>query len=287
MTDKKKRGRFKVLPGQRGRPTKLTDLDDHLKMITAEPRNLIFQTIAAVSEYERLTPFLLHLNRLADADVIAITQLCDQWGQLANVFEIALDDGFFVCDASPSWSETVAPEVAIAHRLAESFLTSCIKFGMTPLSRAADGSEAIPKEFSRRTFKDPTFHRDELFDPWTPESVDPPEWLSERSRQIYFALRESLSNVRIFCPLDVAPLSVMVCLFDLRQRVLAEMSGFTVEHHKSAAIKEHPGTRAIATIDLSLDKYQRHFALNPAARKRFKNQTEDNKVALKIYLGSA
>jgi phage terminase small subunit len=292
MTNSKdlpKRGRFRLTPGQRGRPPGLVDVDKTFRAITEEPKNLEFRDTEASAEYARIAKWLLKYKRLSGLDVIPIHQLCEQWAMIANLLKIVLPEHYnTVCD-TPKWDEGISPEVEILKRLAPTFLTSCIKFGMTPYTRQLDGSRCIPEEFRaepRRNSK--KLNLTEAFEQdWTEHDLRCPEWFPHAAMLDFVELRRLMSDLKMFTPLDVSPLLVTVGLFHVRQKMLKDASGFTIEHKDWGHLKPHPVTTMLAQYDQILDKYQLHFAMNPQARKKFNSQTDSSTVRLKIYLGAS
>ena len=286
------------LKGKPGRPRKPVDIPDYLTVPTSVPNYNLLSTDYARDEWRRVTPYLEILGKVAEIDKLALCQYCEQWSIYQTAMEVTKNPHFDLFPSNSQWEEAVAPEVDIETQLAACILPSAIKFGMTPLSRVArKGDKAIPPELMELgnaatgslqiRSRDRTIAADAI-GPWNAKDVEPPEWMTELAFNEFLELRELLVRHKLFTPLDFVPLSILCSLFEIRKRMLEQMSGLLTSHKKTFELKAHPVIKQCRAIDDVLNSYQPHFAIGPKSRYQFRSQHEEAKsVKLAIYLGGA
>jgi len=248
-------------------PTKLPDL-----RLTGE----------AYKEYQRIGYYLLQIDRVTELDRQSLVHYCVQWAHFVTVYR-ELKDQDLAQDG---------PTNIVAHPLLRPLLKSAAAvvrvacdYGLTARTRDLESSHGNRKSRALKKLegnlrKVGTHHLEsptEMCLPdWKPADVAPPVWVSDRARDEYNRLKDTLVLADMFCPLDQVPVTITCCMFDLYCRAYEELDSLMIPvfNAKGVEVKEieHPLHKVMTDIADTLTYLWKDYGQTPRFRKVFSGE---------------
>lgn len=249
----------------------------------------------AHDEWDRISPYLTELDRVAVIDRQALTAYCLEWAYIAQIYieELHSDDNLCIDDFVQLKAN---PTIYAFVNRAKAIFTLCLKFGLTARSRYLDSSihgnslnwaikklEGNKKKIAQGKVRDSIIPMLPAFEP---SDMQAPLWFKGSAKAEYDRLRDSLLNLDLFTPIDYVPLCVAAMLGDLYIRCAGQIDSMTVPVYdkkgNERGVAAHPMHQAQRWVHEAQLKYWQDYGLTPRDRKVLTGQ--DQKERKKIPL---
>lgn len=240
----------------------------------------------AEKEYRRISPFLEALDRVAAIDRQALVVYCTQWATFSNLMEsdLASESSYLSCEGRNS--EIPNPLLAPLIRSGMAVIRTAGSFGMTARTRDLESDHGNRKSSTlKKLMGNQRKVAESKVGPktiipmvvdWTEQDVAPPTWMSPRASQEYRDLGEELEKLDLFTPLDVTPLVISCCYYDLYLRAGEQMVLPTVPvTNKEGAVvyeKENPLLKIQTDLFESMRAIWKDYGQTPRCRKVFNGE---------------
>lgn len=239
-------------------------------------------------EWDRLEPFLVGLNRVAEIDAEPLFAYCTYWGRFASLMAKHFTDEDALLTADGPTCEVIHPLLPELIGYAREMMAVASEFGLTARSRDLDGDDPrkIPsavKRFygNRRKVAESKLPESiiPLLPDWDDRDLEPPMWMNARAAATYRTLGDQLRNLDLFTPIDKIHICTLACLSDLFKRADEQLKNdFTPvwskrenEDGEFAVMyeKAHPLHKAIKELGKIAREYWTAYGMTPRARKIF------------------
>jgi phage terminase small subunit len=254
----------------------------------------------AKQEWNRIGKYLVGLDRVAAVDRQGLTAYCTQWGCFSRIMKTELAESHVQLFTDGPSCDIPHPLIPPLVRSAKAAIKLAGQFGLTARTRDLESDHGNRKASAlkklmgnqRKVAESKVGPRTiiPMVLDWTPEEMLPPFWVNNRVSQEYKLLGEQLENMDLFTPLDVVPLTIACCLFDLYLRAGEQMQSLYTsvfdKHDNETYQKEHPLLRVQLEIHDTLQAVWKDYGQTPRYRKVFNGErkTERKEVPL-IFKG--
>ena len=248
----------------------------------------------ASREWDRISKYLLPMNRVSHLDQQALTEYCLLWEQIIELRKgiEAEEDKLSVYGSKYMVEQPLLKPLLQA---SESLLFIVISFGLTPKSRdlVQVSNNLKPTELKRlmgnpgkRPLTESIIH---MVD-WDAADVSVPEWLTSRAQSHFFAMQTALTRSNMFTPLDIAILAVTCMVHDLfllacEQRTTL-WTEVTDKDGEVTEMKAHPIMATSSTLSRIGDRLRRQFGMAPKYRKILSGQELQEKKHVPLRFGA-
>lgn len=298
------KGRFALTDQQKpGRPPNpIEDRDWKIAQteMPARPEGLIGD---AAEEWHRIERYLVALDRVSSVDRQALSVYCTQWASFARIMKTSLADESTKLYAEGPTCEVPHPLISPLIRYAKAVVKVAGQFGMTARTRDLESDHGNRKAsaLKRLLGNQRKIAEDKLADSivpmlpnWTDGDMAPPLWLSARAYEEFERLGSQLTGMDLFTPLDLTPLVVVSCLFDLYMRAgeqmkdpLTYVTRWDKENEEEEVFeKEHPLHKIQSDLHETMQAIWKDYGQTPRYRKVFNGErrTEEREVPM-IFKG--
>jgi P27 family predicted phage terminase small subunit len=242
----------------------------------------------ALTEWKRLEPFLVGLNRVAEIDAEPLYAYCTYWGRFASLMANHFADESASLTADGPTCEVIHPLLPELIGYAREMMSIAAEFGLTARSRDLDGNDprkipAAVKRFygNRRKVADSKLPDSviPMLPDWDERDLEPPMWINARAATIYRSLGSQLRNLDLFTPIDKIHICTLACLGDLFRRANEQLKNdfvpvFSKRENEDGELsvmyeKAHPLHKAIKELGKIAKEYWTAYGMSPRARKIF------------------
>lgn len=251
--------------------------------MTSTPETLTVPGVSALGdrEWNRLAPYMLALKRLQGEDSMAFVRYCTEMGKFLQIIRDGL--GSEQVDLAQPGKSRIKPHYLLKPLLdaASQVLDLSIRFGLTPNARHLEGGHGNRKDWftknlegNRRkvaigAMKDPSVLPVDAIDL---RDLEPLVRLNTFAQDQYDLAGTRLQRTSEFTPLDVGPLTVAACLYELYCRA-ERQRGDDIEteimNHKSEVdeITHHPLLDVTFKLSGAMSKVCAEYGMTPLDRR--------------------
>lgn len=295
------KGRFALKPAQRpGRPPSPVE-DNNWKLAPTAMPNMAGLDHIAAEEAGRLTRYLVALDRVAAIDRQSLAVYCTQWSLFCRLMrdEFAPENRLLSGDGPTC--EVAHPLIAPLLRSSKSIIRLAGLFGMTARTRDLESTNGNRKASAlkklmgnQRKVAEGRLEQGVIL-PMLPDfgrgDLVAPLWMNQRARHEFERLGEELEKLDLFTPLDLAPLVVVSCLFDLYLRAGDQLRDLTTvvmnSKGEDAGYKEHPLLKAQFEIAEIMHAIWKDYGQTPRYRKVFNGERKVEKKEIPLVFKGA
>lgn len=296
------KGRFALTAGQsaRGRPA-TPEEDKNWKIAPTEMPELV-QGLGreARKEWNRIERYLIALDRVSAIDRQAMTAYCTQWGKFARIMKEELAD-----ESTPLYGDgptclVIHPLIPPLARSAKAIIKLAGQFGMTARTRDLESDHGNRKASALKRLMGNQRKIAEgkvpqsvipILPTWTEFDMAPPFWMSDRAVMEFEELGKQLGAIDLFTPLDLVPICVVCCLFDLYLRAGEQMGGLytyvTDKEGEEQYVKEHPLLRVQTELHDVMQFIWKDYGQTPRYRKIFNGERKADKKEIPLVFKGA
>lgn len=250
----------------------------------------------ARDEWDRITPFLKALDRIAHVDRQTITSYCIEWSTFVRLMKHFNNPDAPLSAEGPR-CDVIHPIFPPLIRAAEATIKLASQFGMTARSRYLEHDRPVKPdvikilEGNRRKIAEGKLNRPSipmLLD-FSNTDMRPPEWLNHRAREEYDSLGRALDLLDLFTPLDVTSIAINACLFDLYLRAYEQVITDKIPVFNALGVptleKENPLYRVAHDCRTILMRFWKEYGQTPRFRKVFDGERKVEKEVPLVFRG--
>ncbi len=250
----------------------------------------------ARQEWNRIGKYLVGLDRVAAVDRQALTAYCTQWSRFAGIMKNDLASSLATLSVDGPRCEIVHPLVPPLVRSAKITIKLAGQFGLTARTRDLESDHGNRKASALKKLMGnqrkvaegkvgPRTVIPMLLD-WTPEEMLPPFWVNSRVAAEFDLLGGQLTTLDLFTPLDVVPITIACCLFDLYLRAGEQMvdlyTSVIGKDGEESYQKEHPLHKVQSEIHDTLQAVWKDYGQTPRFRKVFNGERKTDRKEVPI-----
>ena len=266
-----------------GRPPKPIE-DNNWKLAKTQMPNPPELAGEAGDEWQRISRYLVALDRVAAIDRMALSSYCIEWSKFCRLMRNLSDEDEYLYNDGPS-CEVLHPLIPPTLRSAREVIRLAGLFGMTARTRDLESDHGNRKASALKRLmgnqrKIAIGKTGVSVLPMLPDFGDqdlrPPVWLNAKANEEYYELGEQLKQLDLFTPLDRAPITIAACMFELYIRAVSQISDLTTsvvnKQGTVVSFKEHPLLRGSNEILEALHVVWKDYAQTPRYRKVFNGE---------------
>lgn len=289
------KGRIAIKPAQRpGRPPSPVE-DDNWKIAPTAMPNMAGMDPVAAEEAGRISRYLIALDRVAAIDRQALVTYCTQWSQFCRIMRDEFAPPNRLLSGDGPTCEIAHPLLPPLLRAAKNVIRLAGLFGMTARTRSLESTHGNRKASAlkklmgnQRKIAEGKLAPDiiPMLPDFGPGDMVPPLWMNQRAREEFDSLGKDLELLDLFTPLDLTPLVVVCCLFDLYLRAGEQLYDLTTvvtdAKGNDVGYKEHPLLKVQFEIGEVMHAVWKDYGQTPRYRKIFNGErpTEKKEIPL-------